>query len=325
MKRSSLTTRANSRRISRNKKLQRIAFAGAGVVLVLIILPSLFSFVASVVFSPINAVKTYLVESTGSLPAYFRQRTELINEIDTLRQQLTDKNASRYTANQLSRENEELRALLHAQEELRVLAGVIGRPSVLPYDALLLDRGTAHGVYDNAPVFIGDNAVIGFVAKAYAHSAVVKLVTTPGLTSSVYIIGPNIYTNAEGIGGGQMRVGVPQGINLQEGDLVVLPSFSSAVYGTVSVVESVATQPQQYGYVSPEIPIASLRLVSVGQPRTEAITFEEAQTVVQEARDDLFMVPVPDEILVTPESATTSDQSATSSVEGATTSNNTSL
>lgn len=238
--------------------------------------------------------------------------------MDGLKSQIASESGERFTIQLLSKENEELRSLLGEGEEKRIAAGIIGRPNKLPYDVLVLDKGSDDGIVQGAPVFISERTVIGAVKKTFPKTSVVELITSPGFTASVYIFGPNIYTNAKGIGGGQLRVGVPQGISLKEGDLVVLPSAASGIYGSVSVVDSVPTRPEQYGYVSPEIPLSSLRLVSVGDTPLEPVSFEEAQNIVAEARTTLFEVPVPEDVLVTTGTSTAtttaSSTAATSSL-----------
>ena len=132
------------------------------------------------------------------------------------------------------------------------------------------------------------------------------LITTAGFTSSAYVLGPNIYTFAEGMGGGVLRVRVPQGILLQQGDLVVLPAIDSGVYGEVSSVVAAPTQPEQYGYVTTSIPLQSLYYVSIGREPMVTHTYAEAEVVVNDVSSRLFTVDLPLGVLVTPEVATSS-------------------
>lgn len=285
----------------------------------LIALPSVLSFFASLALSPIHSLQSWVAYGAGSLPQYIRDRGALMKEMDDLRLQLAAQSGEKYTIELLSQENRELRMLLGDSEEKRTVAGIIGRPNKLPYDVLVIDKGTADGIVEGAPVFVGKNTVVGSIKKAFLQSSVVELVTSPGFTTSVYIFGPNIYTNAEGMGGGQLRVGVPQGIALNEGDLVVLPSASSGVYGEVSIVDSIPTRPEQYGYVSPELPLGSMRYVSVGDTPLQPITFEEAQAIVGEARTALFEVPVPEGVLVTTGSSTATTTASSTAATATTT------
>ncbi len=257
--------------------------------------PTPGEFLAETLFTPLLKSETALYRSTKSEEATLgeRERTEL----DYLRA-----------------ENASLREVLGADGEERVMAGVIGRPSALPYDVLLLDRGTDDGVRDGAPVYVGGDTVIGFVVSAYQKSALVALLSTPSFTSTAYILGPNIYTTAVGIGGGVTRIHVPQGIELKVGDLVVLPSLSPGVYGRISAVDSVPERPEQYGYMTTDVPINSLRIVSVGSTPLRTLSFEEARATVESAKRDFLMVNVPAGVLVDVETATTTE-AATSTEE----------
>jgi len=267
-------------------------------VALLLLLPKVVQVAVSVVVTPVNITRHWLTESGGSLPQYFRNRSTLIEQIATLESKLSAESGDRFTTALLAKENAELRSLLGDQKEERILAGIIGRPGSLPYDSLMLDKGTSDGVFVGAPIYIGENTVVGLVKSATNHSALVELVTTAGFETTVYIMGPDIYTNAVGVGGGQMRVGVPQGIVLSVGDVVVLPSVTSGVYGEISLVQSDATRPEQYGYVSPKTSLASIRLVAVGKTPLRSMSFEEAQKIISETKTKVFLVPVPEHILV---------------------------
>jgi len=179
-----------------------------------------------------------------------------------------------------------------------ILAGVIGRPTALPYDVLFIDKGRNEGVKENAPVFAGSDAALGFVAAVYEHSSVIALVSTPGYVSTVYVYGPNIYTTAIGQGGGVTRIHVPQGVVLSVGDPVVMPSLARGIYGSITAVDSVPERPEQYGYMTSDIPLGSLRFVAVGREPIDKIDFETAKAVVGNVRRDFLLVDVPPDELI---------------------------
>ena len=135
----------------------------------------------------------------------------------------------------------------------------------MPYDLLQIDRGTRHGIEVGAPVFIGSDIVIGLVAHTAANYSFVELITTPDFKATAFISGPDAVVTLEGLGGGVARVLVPQGIPLSIGDIVHLPSIEPGVFGRISFIESEPTQPQQFGYITPDIPISGLHRVAVGQ------------------------------------------------------------
>lgn len=213
----------------------------------------------------------------------------------------------------LQEENERLRLF---SEDEDILAGVIGRPTALPYDVLFIDKGSTEGIVLNAPVYAENDAAIGFIAAVYENNALVALLSTPGYVSTVYVYGPNIYTTALGQGGGVTRIHVPQGVALSVGDPVVMPSLARGIYGSISAVDSVPERPEQYGYMTSAIPLSSLRFVSVGKTPLRTMSFEEARSAVDAARRDFLQVEVPPEALIDLETGT----SATTTLEVSTTS-----
>lgn len=290
--------KASSRRTSRNQRLRKILIIGSIAVLLSLFLSRALGFAATFVFEPIVKFETMLFRIGTLMPDYFKNRHSLIAEITKLENRLTFESVSESTTARLINENTELRRLLGEGEERRIAAGVIGRPTVTPYDVLILDKGAADGVVLSAPVYIGVDKVIGIVAAVYESSSVVVLATTANTKSTVYIYGPNIYTTAIGRGGGVLQVSVPQGVPLAIGDLVVLPTFGAGVYGTISLVESVPTEPEQRGFLTLPIPLQSLRLVSVGLEPLAPLSFDAAKAVVERFRSDLLTVPVPAGVLI---------------------------
>lgn len=316
MQKYSSIKKANSRRISLTRKFILVILAIIFLYGLYFLVPAVARSVIKAAWYPFDSFRVWVAESGSSLPQYLRDRSDLLSEMESLKIRLATEQGTENTIKKLQVENDELRERAGAVPEDRVLARVIGRPNTLPYDLLMLDRGTNHGVLEGAPVFLGADQVIGFVSKVYEKTSLVTLVTTSGFSSSAYIYGPNIYTFAEGMGGGVLRVRVPQGILLQKGDLVLLPAIDSGVYGEVSQIENSATQPEQYGYVTAEIPIQSLYYVSVGKEGITTNSFSEAETLVNKIKTDLFTVSLPPGVLVTPDTKSTSTATSTSNGAG---------
>lgn len=316
MKKYSSITRVNSHRISRNNRIINVVALLCVVLLALYVTPKLLSKVASVVFTPIYATENWLQNSGESFPYFFRDRMALVAEIRALKALTPEGGVHKVAINALTHENEELRRLGLADAPHRILAGVIGRPPEMPYDVLIIDRGGDDGVVEGAPVYSAKTAVIGVVARVYAKSAVVELLTSPGFKTAVYLYGPNIFAQAEGEGGGVLRVGVPQGITIKPGDIAVVPSVDLGVFGEVTHIESLPTDPAQYGFVTPNVALQSLRLVTVGRVPLEPISYAEAQMAVAQTITTLFEVPIPTEELFGGVGATSS---ATSTSHASTT------
>ncbi len=309
------TKRGNSRQPSLPKGV-RYTILGLVVALVLLlVVPKLVLGVVSVVVYPFEAMRVWVLESSDSLPSYLRERHVLIQEMEALEQRVAIAEGTENSLAKLQVENEQFRLLCDAVPEERVIARVVGRPPELPYDIMMLDRGSTHGVLEQAPVFVGSDQVIGYVSRVYAETSLVTLVTTAGFESMAYIIGPNIYTYAEGMGGGMMRVQVPQGIPLSTGDTVMLPAIDSGVYGHIAEVVSSPTQPEQFGYVPLATNVQSMQYVSIGRSPIISHSYEEAEALIDSVRSELFAVDLPPGVLVTPDTATTSATSTASTSE----------
>lgn len=277
----------------------------------LVLLPWLTHQAASIVVSPVAKTIHWFETSSASLPQYLRNRSELLQRISDLQNEIATMRADRYATTRLERENAELRELLNDAGDERVIAGVIGRPPALPYDVLLLDRGAEAGLVPGAPVYVGNQTVIGVVRSVAPTTAVVDLVTSPSFKSLVYIMGADIYANAVGVGSGQMVVGVPQGVPVAIDDIVIMPSVSPGVYGSVTHIEAEPTRAQQLVYVTTDTAINSLRLVTVAtepiaDPKLDVIT-ATVDTAMQTQLDfDLDNLPVASST-ATSSAATTSD------------------
>jgi cell shape-determining protein MreC len=270
-----------------------LVFAALGAALVL---GSIFGGALLTTSTPILSASSWITNASGLVPGFFSERATLLGKIadlettnDTLRDALADTSAAR-------EENDRLRELLGMEEAgvgARIGAGVLGRPPLVPYDHLVLDRGSADGIQEGAIVYINDTTAIGAVTETYEASALATLFSTPGTETTVYVIGPDIFTTAYGEGGGTIRVRVPQGLPLREGDVVVLPSAVRSTLGTITTVRANDSAPEQYGYVHPAGSLGTLRLVSVAREPFLPPSFETLRENVEDTALTQFAVPIP--------------------------------
>jgi cell shape-determining protein MreC len=310
MKKYSSITRESSRLTSRNSSF----YFGCALVLVLLFLyafiPRVVSFLASIVLIPIHHIETWVTTSNDTLPLYLRDRSVLIDELTRYQEEASARSGDILTIELLSKENDELRALLGDQETDRVLAGVVHRPTELPYDVFVIDKGSDDGIAEGAAVYLGPHHVIGVVDRVYKKGSTVMLASAPGFSSSVFIAGPNVYAEAHGIGGGVIRIGVPQGIPLSVGNLVLLPGVSSGVYGSIVEVRSSPTQPEQEVFVTSSASLSSIRFVTVGKSSVVPASFEEIEARVR-AHTRTLTAPIPEGVLLRGATGTTTHSSST--------------
>lgn len=283
MKKYSSTTKGNYLHTSHKK---RRLWLGISIVVVAtgILLPWLILQVSAFVLYPFHAVTTWVKNSNDSIPVYLRSRSELVSEIESMKARTAIETGTQQSIERLLEENMQLRALTNIGTSTdRVIARVIARPDSLAYDYLQIDQGSNHGLFVGAPVYSGLDTVVGVVVQAAPEYAFVELITTPGFESTAYVIGPNVFSTLEGMGGGVARVRLPQGVSLDVGQLVLLPGITSGVYGEIAWIENHPTQPEQYGYVVPPLAMNSIFYVSVDTNSVQAKTEIEVEENIRQA------------------------------------------
>lgn len=212
---------------------------------------------------PFYMLRTWFQSSESAIPFFFRSRAALEAEIASMRDQRSAAEYDELRLRSLEEENANLREATEVGVP-RIVADVVRRPNETPYDTLIINKGAADGVKESAIVYGRAESAIGSVRRVFAKSSLVVLFSTPGELSPVYIYGPNIFARAEGIGGGVLRVEVPQGIEIAVGDPVVVPA-ARGVYGAIDHIESSPSNPAQYAFVAQEPAMTALRFVSVDQ------------------------------------------------------------
>lgn len=257
-------------------------------------------------FLPFYHIQQYFNSSTATIPVFIRSRDDLLQNINELKQEIDAQAGIKDTLALVTAENNELRTLLHASSTPRTIAGIIATPPYTPYDTIILDRGSEEGVVVHAPVFYGSGKVLGYVQATLPHTALVTLFSSPNLETTVYVYGPNIFATAYGEGGGVTRISVPQGVKLEKGNTVILPSIDSGALGTITDIQSIPTEPEQHGYITFDTPLQSIRLVSIGKQPLYPSTFDQAQIHVTEEEKRLFTFDVPEAFKTTSTSTATS-------------------
>ena len=145
----------------------------------------------------------------------------------------------------------------------RVLAAVLVRPPLAPYDEFVIDAGSNEGIAVGAKVYAPGNILIGNATDVMSESAKVTLLSSPGQNYPV-IIGPNhISTIAIGRGGGQYEAQIPQATAVAVGDAVTDTSLSDGVFGKVISVLNNPADPFETVLFAPSINVYQLRFVLV--------------------------------------------------------------
>lgn len=116
-----------------------------------------------------------------------------------------------------------------------ILGRVLKIPPASLFDTIIINVGEEDAVSVGKRVFVGDMISIGVVSEIYKDTAKVSLYSTPGNSFDV-LIGSTTRATAYGRGAGQFEVVVPREANVSVGDLVTIPSITSALFGTIGAV-----------------------------------------------------------------------------------------
>lgn len=255
----------------RQRQTLRIFVVALIVIGIGLLLPTLFTFTGRVAMYPVQITQQWFRESQARFPMFVKDRLALAAQIKDLESRLAAAESTDVTQQRLYEENVWLRDLLAIDGKERIGAAVIARPNELPYDLMQIDRGSEDGIKVGAPVYIGADNVIGVVSQTAAHYAFVELFTTPGFQTTAYISDANVIATLEGYGAGVARVAVPQGVPINIGNLVHVPSVDPGVFGRIDYIENRPSQPEQYGYVTLRKPITAINYVAVGKDTLEPV------------------------------------------------------
>lgn len=298
--------KGNYLQLSRNKVIFVIFIL---VVIIGFFIPQAFNYVGKAALMPLHVVRVAIADTPISAFGW-NQSEELEERVQELQQELVNKEGSAAKIARLEADNELLRDLLSDEQPEHLGARVLARPPYIPYDLLQIDKGSEDGVVLHAPVFIGQDIIVGFVSHVTPTYSHVTLASTPGQSATGYLLNTNIYTTIEGVGDGVLRVRIPQGIEVDEGEVVIVPALYTGAFGTISHIETTPTQPEKYGYISLPIPIQELRYVAVGRQSMKPLQFNDIAEEI-ERTSDLLMVgdtPLHTETDVATSTATTTEE-----------------
>lgn len=267
----------------------KITLGAAALFVLLFLLPGPLASGLSFITAPLFEARLVALETAAAIPQYFSERARLVAEIEGLREERAAHEPLRAELAALREAHLLIRDLKDTNGE-RIIADVVRTPPETPYDTLVVAAGSDVGIVPGAFVYSRQTA-IGQVASVTPKTSLIVLFSTPGSHVPVYLWGANVFANAEGMGGGVMRVGVPQGLEITVGDAVTLPVSGTAIFGTIDFVESVPTNPEQYAYITEETSLRSIRFVAIDRAVAPSITPEEAMRAVEMIRSGTVPSP----------------------------------
>jgi cell shape-determining protein MreC len=224
-----------------------------------LVAPSVLSSVASPLWHAGSALTALVhrASSTDSKQSLIADRDRLVSENNAL----SAKNAA------LAAQVTDLTRLLGTRTapEKGIVASVLARPPVAPYDVLILDQGTDAGVAVGSMVMGQGGTPIGTVGEADEDQSRVALFSTSGLKHDGWVGESRLPVTVTGAGAGAFRAAVPKEAGIAVGDAVYLAGFGAFPIGTVISIEQDPSSPSSDLDVRPYANPFSLTWVTVAR------------------------------------------------------------
>jgi cell shape-determining protein MreC len=237
--------RQSDQRSARNKKITLAVAAVLFIVAVCAVFPGVadtFSRAALSVFSPLLRGKEVFFQKIGSAGDLTSSRRELIAENRVLAERVELLSARERKYEDTARELSLLKNIFNRENEgaRGVIAAVLSKPPVAPYDMLVVDAGEKDGVRTGDFVQTQDGSVAGRVGVVSLRSSRVTLFSSYGQEIEVLVGEERIASRAEGLGGGNFKIRLPRETEV----IVGSPVFASAPsLKKIGLVESVRFDP----------------------------------------------------------------------------------
>ncbi len=207
-----------------------------GLFFVNFFLPALFPTIAYYILRPLWWVESNVGAEQRDQSIALSHKN-LIDENHDLRARVETLSEKLVTFDSLKNENEELRALgKSSTDSNKILAAVLAKPSVSPYDTLVIDVGEKGGIAVGDYVVAEGSIVLGRINEVHARFSKAVLLSSPGVETNVAIGKEKIQAVAYGQGAGTLFMKLPREYEIKEGDPIVVPELGNRAIGSAAIV-----------------------------------------------------------------------------------------
>lgn len=237
------------------------AFVTAGLAFVILILfvlrfaaPGAFVAIATPFWQG-GAAFTHFLEGFQSKASVMRERDQLATQVDTL----TAENRT------LTGQAHDLQVLLGTRTQAApgILASVLVRPPVAPYDVLIVDQGASMHVALGATAYGPGGTPIGTVASVTNKTARITLYSNPGLQTDAWVGDARVPIELIGAGSGSFTATLPKTAAVAANQGVYVASAGAVPVGFVARVSSDPSSPNVTLQIHPYLNPFSLTWVTI--------------------------------------------------------------
>lgn len=134
-----------------------------------------------------------------------------------------------------------------------IVASVLSRPPVSPYDTLVLSRGERGGVAVGQEAFGAGGVPLGVVSSVVADFSRVTLFSAPNMSTQGWVGRSNIPLEILGEGGGALRASLARSAGVAVGDAVFAPGPGALPIGSVIRIDSDPSSPSMTLFIQPAL------------------------------------------------------------------------
>lgn len=232
------------------------------LVLIVLVLRFLVPGALVVVAQPFWTTGTVLTAGVGNVGSFFTNKVSITNERD----RLLAENAAFYAKSALLEARvADLEELLGGRTDASdsILAGVLARPPVSPYDMLIVDTGSNEGVMVGSRADGPGGMPIGQVESVTGNSARIQLYSTPAKETESWVGENRIPVTLIGEGSGAMSAVVAREAGIAIGDLVYMAGPGALPVGSVIAVENDPSSPRSRVDIRPLLNPFSISWVTI--------------------------------------------------------------
>lgn len=238
--------------IKTKKKKHRLILGAALTALILgtLIFPNfLFRIIGRPVFyaiEPIFKTRKVFLDQWENLRLAFSEKNGLYTENSVLREKIMELETKINVLEILGKENETLKAAFSAEERKKfILAGVILKPSQIPFDTLIIDSGAVSGIKEGMQVSAFGSVLLGYISDVLQNTSKVKLISSFGEETNVILESSGIPAIAVGRGGENLEIILPRSVSIIGGGRIITMGKQPMLVGHAEKIEHQATDPLQ--------------------------------------------------------------------------------
>ncbi|MDB5265990.1 MAG: hypothetical protein JWM39_703 [Parcubacteria group bacterium] len=220
--------------------------------------PNAFITIASPFWKAGTSVSAAVATGAGG----FTSTANLVSQRDQLATQVDQLTAQNRT---LTARAQDLQNLLgnRTQSSGGILAAVLARPPVAPYDVLIVDQGASTHVVLGATAYGPGGTPIGTVATVENTSSRITLYSNPGLQTDAWAGDTRIPITLTGAGSGGFTATLPKAAGVTEGQGIYVAAAGAVPVGVVSHVNADPSSPNVVLQIHPYLNPFSLTWVTI--------------------------------------------------------------